>query len=418
MTDTLRFIHAADLHLDSPFQGIRHIAPEHIARELREATFRAFDGIIDLCIERDVEGLLIAGDVFDSADRSLSAQLRFIQGLERLDAEGIQSFVCHGNHDPLDGWTARLTFPDSCHRFGPEIGDAPLGGDGRATVYGISYPQRNVFQDLTPHFERRAGDGFAIGLLHANVGNTAHESYAPASLENLTRTGMDYWALGHVHTRAILKRANPMVVYPGNTQGRHPNESGARGVYVVDVDSNQQPAVDFVPVGTVRWETASVSIDEIWTEQDLIDRLLDSAEGVIDASDGCAVVCRIELTGRGPQHDTLRREGTLGVLRAELNDRLSARSPFLWCERIVDRTAPEIDRAERRLAEDFLGDVLKMIDELHADPNARADLVRSTLGPLYNHSRARQYLEEYDPDSTRLLADAENRILSHLLERS
>ncbi|CAN5204643.1 exonuclease SbcCD subunit D [soil metagenome] len=416
MSETLRFVHAADLHLDSPFQGIKNTAPEHIASELREATFRAYDGIIDLCIERGVQALLIAGDVFDSADRSLNAQLRFIQGLERLHVSGIQSFVCHGNHDPMDGWTARLAFPESCHRFGPEIGAAPLGPDGQATVYGISYPQRNVVHDLTPDFQRRANDGFAIGLLHANVGLTAHESYAPCSLESLTRTGIDYWALGHVHNRAILNRSNPAVVYPGNTQGRHPNETGARGVYVVDVDTNDHPAIDFVPVSTVRWETAGICISELHTEQDLIDSLANVAEGLLHNSDRCSVVCRVELTGRGPQHTTLRRAGTLDALRSEINNHLSARSPFLWCERIVDRTGPEIDRAERRQAEDFLGDVLKMIDELQADPEERAEFIQTALEPLYSHSRARQYFEGHDPDAAGLLANAENRILARMLE--
>lgn len=417
MTETLRFVHAADLHLDSPFSGIQHTAPEHIASDLREATFRAYENVIDLCIEREAQALLIAGDVFDSADRSLSAQLRFIAGLQRLDAAGIQSFVCHGNHDPLDGWTARLTFPDSCCRFGPEIGAAPLGSSGQATVYGISYPQRNVRHDLTPLFDPRPDDGFSIGLLHANVGTTEHESYAPCSLESLTRSGIDYWALGHVHTRAILRADDPAIVYPGNIQGRHPNETGPRGVCLIEVVGNNRPAIDFVPACVVRWENASVSIDEIETEQDLIDQLMDAAEEVLARSAGCGVVCRLDMTGRGPQHATLRRNGILDTLRAEINERLSARAPYLWCERIVDRTGPEIDRAERRLAEDFLGDVLKIIDELQADPIARAELLESALGPLYNHPRTRSYLEGHDPDAAQLLADAETHILDQLLER-
>ena len=116
----LRFVHAADLHLDSPLKGLRNAAPEGIAGELYEATFRAYDNIIDLCIGERADALFVAGDVYDEDNPSLRAQLKFVEGLRRLDAAGIRSFVCHGNHDPLDGWKAGLTYPDGCHRFGRE----------------------------------------------------------------------------------------------------------------------------------------------------------------------------------------------------------------------------------------------------------------------------------------------------------
>ena len=115
------FVHTADLHLDSPFVGLEQIDPE-VASVLKDATFRAFDNIIDLCIESDARFLLVAGDVFDSGDRSLIAQLRFRDGLQRLDDAGINSFVVHGNHDPLDGWTASLDWPERTHIFqGDEV---------------------------------------------------------------------------------------------------------------------------------------------------------------------------------------------------------------------------------------------------------------------------------------------------------
>lgn len=414
----LRFVHAADLHLDSPFQGLRNNAPADVAAALREATFDAYDRIIDLCIEQEVHGLLIAGDVYDGADRSLSAQLRFVEGLNRLDRAGIQSFVCHGNHDPLDGWTARLAFPESCHRFGERVTTAALGSDGRATVYGISYPTRNVTEDLTPHFQRRPGDGFAIGLLHANVDSASgHESYAPCTLDALRQTGIDYWALGHVHTRAILSPGNPAVVYPGNPQGRHSGETGPRGVCLVEVDGSNRVGIDFVPVCSVRWEAAEVDISTLDSEQALLDALVATAEGLLHETGDCSVVSRFTLTGRGPLHATLRREGTLETLREHLNHDLNRRTPFLWCERLTDRTAPDFDREARRQVDDFLGDVLRMIGGLEEDPVELAALMETATNPLFNHPRARAWLAGYTPDSARVLADAERRILDLLLER-
>ena len=136
----LRFVHAADLHLDNPFRSIRSGAPSHVA-----------------------DALLVAGDIYDGADQSLRAQLRFVQGLRQLDEAGIRSFICHGNHDPLDGWEARLDLPAGCCRFGPEVEDFPVFQDEpeRAMVHGVSYPTLEVRENLTPYF---AGTGTGQGF--------------------------------------------------------------------------------------------------------------------------------------------------------------------------------------------------------------------------------------------------------------
>ena len=226
-----RFVHAADLHLDSPFKGIRSEAPAHVAQLLSNATFDAYQNIIDLCLQERVDALLVAGDIYDGADRSLRAQRAFIDGLRSLDAAGIRSFVCHGNHDPLDGWEARLSYPAGCHRFGAEFSAAPVFPDepDRAQVYGISYPTRDVYENLVQRLGKVQNPAFTIGLLHANVGgNTDHALYSACSLDDLVQSGVDYWALGHVHTRQILHERTPTVVYPGNRKGDIPTRL-ARG---------------------------------------------------------------------------------------------------------------------------------------------------------------------------------------------
>ena len=193
---TYRFVHAADLHLDSPFKGLKRVAPE-IGEVLRKSTFEAFDTIIDLCINEEVDALLVAGDVFDSADRSLAAQLRFVDGLRKLEVAGIQSFVCHGNHDPLDAWQSEVQFPDNCLRFGPTVtsGELRSGDPESPLVYGYSYPTREVRENVIPEFEKvMKADRISIGLLHANVGtDTGHESYAPCTVEDLNRLPIRSW---------------------------------------------------------------------------------------------------------------------------------------------------------------------------------------------------------------------------------
>ena len=165
---------------------------------------------------------MVAGDVYDSADRSLRAQLKFIQGLKRLDEAGIRSFVCHGNHDPLDGWQARLEYPPTCTRFGPEFQAVPVFEDDpkRAVVHGISYPKRDVYENLVSRLTDVDSNTFSIGLMHANVGNRpGHDPYAPCSLDDLVRPEIDYWALGHVHTREVISAKSPTIVYPRKFPG-------------------------------------------------------------------------------------------------------------------------------------------------------------------------------------------------------
>ena len=411
---TFRFVHAADLHLDSPFTGIRAAAPENVATALYTATFDSYRNIIDLCISEQVDALLVAGDIYDGADRSLRAQRSFIDGLRSLDVAGIRSFVCHGNHDPLDGWEAQLSYPDSCHRFGPEFTAAPVFPDepGRALVYGISYPTRDVYDNLVSGLGQVDKDALTIGLLHANVGaNTDHALYAPCSLDDLSQSGIDYWALGHVHTRQVLREQAPAVVYPGNPQGRHPNETGARGVYLVEVDANGSVNLVFRPTDMVRWERLSIDISGLEAEQDLLNEIDDAMQGLLDGAEGRSVVVRMTLTGRGELNRFLRQPNAVDDLLAGVNDRWVEQTPFLWCERIENETSPAIDRSALRSGEDFLAELLRTADQLRDAP----ETLRDGLAELYQHRRFRQYLTAIAQEEIVALLDESEALAVNLL---
>ena len=415
----LRFIHAADLHLDSPFRGIRSEAPEYVAETLRRATFDAYESIIDLCIRERVDALLVAGDIYDGADRSLRAQLKFVEGLDRLAQAGIRSFVCHGNHDPLDGWEARLALPDGCVRFEDEVSGVPVfpGEPERAAVYGISYPRRVVTENLSQHFGPPFSSGFNVGMLHANVGgNTAHDNYSPCTIQDLADTGVDYWALGHVHTRQVLRRGRPTVVYPGNPQGRNPRETGDRGVYLVEVDDYGAVSLDFRPVDVVRWVLLEVGIGGLESEQDLLDAVDSACDDASEGAGGRPVVCRLSLAGRGPQHGWLRRAGTVDEIRERVNDRHSRSGDWLWCERIQDSTALPVDRERVAQREDFVGDLARLSAELMNDPEAMEEL-RNLLRPLYVSSTAGLYLRDDLPriELAEMLGGAAEECLAGLM---
>ena len=418
---SLKFVHAADLHLDSPFVGMRSEAPEHVADALRRATFDAYSNIIDLCIDEQVDALLIAGDVYDGADRSLRAQLKFGDGLKRLDDAGIRSFVCHGNHDPLDGWEARLDLPEGCVRFGPEVEGVPIFPQEpeRAKVYGASYPHHEVRENLSLKFRELPRSHFNIGLLHADAGgNTGHNPYAPCSLVDLANTPMAYWALGHVHTRQVLRQEQPAVVYPGNPQGRSPGETGPRGVYLVEVDDRGTPHLEFRPMDVVRWETLEVDIAGLEAEQELLDAIIGRAGSSLERSGGRPLVTRLTLTGQGPLHGWLRRPDTRDGLLEGLNRQFATARPWLWCECIQPDTASPVDREQVAQREDFPGYLACIAEELRKGPGALGEL-RDALRPLYVNSNAGPYLRDClpsDDELQELLTAAEDECLAALVD--
>lgn len=417
----LRFVHAADLHLDSPFTGLKSVAPQHVLDALSRATFDAYANIVDLCITEDVDALLIAGDIYDEADRSLRAQLKFADGLRELSEAGIRSFICHGNHDPLSGWEARLDLPPECYRYGSEVQGAPVFPEDpdHAMVYGFSYPQREMREDVTQQFAGFPSTTFNIGLLHANVGgNPNHDPYGACSIADLAEAPINYWALGHVHTKDVLRESGPTIVYPGNPQGRHPNETGARGVYLVDVDDAGAPQLQFRAMDVIRWESRLLDISTWDSEQTAWNAILGIADSLRGEAEGRPVMWRLELKGRGPLNRWLRRAETVEDILQQLNEEFASDETWLWCERIQLNTGAPIDRAQVLLREDFIGDLARVADEIRIDTKSLADL-RESLQELYGANRARRYLRDWLPDDREmqsLITAAEEECLVELVD--
>ena len=403
------FVHAADLHLDSPFTCLTQQARE-VAAVLQAATFAAYEALIQLCIDREVQFLLVAGDVYDGADRSLRAQLRFLDGLERLAAHGIQAFVVHGNHDPLDGWSASVQWPDGVHVFGGqdvETIEAAMAGRPVAAVSGISYPEKKETRRLAEAFRADNPDLFQIALLHCNCGASAeHEPYAPCQPGDLTSAGFDYWALGHVHTRNVVA-TNPHVVYPGNPQGRNIRETGARGCYHVTVTDDRAVDLTFFPLDTVRWATAEVRIDAIETVDELDRALAAAVADVRTGAEGRPAVCRIALAGRGALYGALNRDDAMADLLARTREEGSAEDPFVWVEKLDGQCGPAIDLERLRTRNDLLGQLLRIAQDLR-DSETLAEALAPALGELDGHRRAGKALEHLTRDDLEaLLRDAE-----------
>jgi exonuclease SbcD len=368
-SESFCFVHAADLHLDSPCKGMEATAP-HVASALRDASLHAFSALVDLAIARRAAFVLFAGDIYDGAERGLRAQLAFRDGLERLSQAGISSFIVHGNHDPVDeGWTAVSSWPPGVHFFsseGPEAVEVERHDQVIATVQGMSYPQREVTENLALGFRRR-DKGLQIGLLHCNVAGTAdgYAAYSPCSLEELRQVGLDYWALGHIHQTAVLSGrpggGEPFVVYPGNLQARSrkPSEQGPKGAMVVEVEAGQVAKLEHVACDQIRFVSPVVEISELGSLADLHEQLAGLAGQLVESAGQRSVVVHAKLVGRGGLHKEIVRAGVLDDLLGSLRSECPVEVPFVWWDRLVDETAPPLDLDALARADDFSADLLR-----------------------------------------------------------
>ena len=413
------FIHTADLHLDSPFIGIYEINQE-LRESLVNATFEAYDTIIDLCIEKEVDFLLIAGDVYDSANKSLYAQLKFIKGLDRLSNAGIQTIIAHGNHDPLNGWSATLNWPEDVHIMsGDTIDSVQLEKDEThvVTIIGTSYPAQHIWTNLAQKFPKRENNEvFTIGLLHCMVGSsTEHDPYAACTMQDIKDLDYDYWALGHIHVPSVINETYPVVVYSGNPQGRHIKEAGPRGCYLVTIDTKNEISKEFIETDTIRWYVEDISIEGMESEEDLILQIRECIDTILDGADGRSVICRFILTGRGPLHRTLTKEGIIDDILQYIREEENLGSQFVWVERLVNNTSMPIERSILLERKDFVGDIVRIVDEICQDEKSLESL-KTSLEPLFKSAKGRKVIKDIDKEELMgLVHRAEGLLLDNIM---
>jgi len=414
----LKFVHAADIHLDSPFVGLAEVSPD-LQKLLCEATFKAFDNIIDLCLEERVDFLLVAGDIYDAKDRSLRAQLRFRDGLKRLAEAGIWTFVVHGNHDPLDGWKAGLQWPGDVHVFGADRVESVVyerDGEARAIIHGISFGKAEVRDNLAARFSRQDSPLFQIGLLHCNVGaNTGHENYAPCTRQDLERSGLDYWALGHVHNRQMLSERRPCVAYPGNTQSLRANESGPKGCLLVSVSDSGDVEPRFIPTDVVRRQSAEFSIADITDIDGLFDKVSSCFSEVRGAADGRPTICRLTIAGRGPMHSELSDPSRQEQYLDEIRESGARLAPAVFIAEVKFKTRPDVDIHLRMKSQDIVGDCLRLVREQQSNGERLSEL-RGRLDDLLERREVRMYLGRFDDKALiEMLESAQSLLLDELL---
>lgn len=415
---TFRFLHAADLHIDSPLRGLSRYAGAPVER-LRNATRRALENLVDLALAEKVDFVLLAGDLYDRDWPDFHTGLFFRAQMVRLGRAHIQVFFVQGNHDAQGTITRELVLPEHVKKFSSRSAETVHLPALGVAIHGQSFPQREVPEDLVPHYPVAVPGLFNIGLLHTSLtGASGHDTYAPTDVATLKTRGYDYWALGHVHTRAVVCES-PRVVFPGNLQGRHANETGAKGCELVTVTNGQMEA-RFVPLDVVRWHQLSVSLEGI-------DHLADASQAITTALEHATAgagdrlhALRVHLTGRTALHTTeAEQPGTLeAAVHAAAQDVAGAE---LWIEQVPLQLSSPVDRAALAQGDDAVAELLRLVDALAADPAALAAWATQACGDVLHKLPAEAKGEGKDagswtdPESLKaLLMDAESTLLARL----
>lgn len=405
----IRFIHGADLHLDSPFQGLKDL-PDSLFQQVRESTFGALQTVINQAIKHRVDFVILAGDLFDGENRSLKAQSRLKKAMEQLNRYGISCYIIHGNHDHLKGNWVSLSWPSNVFFFKAEVDYYQFKKNGVSVyIYGYSYPEKSVSENISIQYKKTGNVDFHIGILHGTAeGQEGHDLYAPFSVKELIEKDFDYWALGHIHKRQIL-HSQPPIIYSGNTQGRHKKELGEKGVLLVEIDEAKSSIVTFLPTSEILWEELEISIEGI----DEIDELKSCCESVLEgakkAEQGLFIVLR--FIGVGPLHNYLLEQADELIEVLNVGQEEKTNFTFIVAKKI--ETVGQWNRQNLKNEGHLISDIVNTVDELLIENEPLAGI----LADIYSHPKLRRYLDSLSKDEQKqLLKEAENTIIARLLK--
>ena len=408
----MKFIHAADIHLDSPLVGLQ-IYEGAPVEDIRGATRRALENLIQLAAAEKVAFVLLAGDLYDGDWKDYNTGLFLSNQMTRLREEGIRVFVISGNHDAASQITKHLRMPDNVKTLSVRHPETDRIEELGLAIHGQGYAARAVTDDLAGAYPQASPHHFNIGLLHTSLdGREGHEPYAPTSVDRLLSKGYDYWALGHVHAREIVCE-EPWVVFSGNIQGRHIRETGPKGCMLVEEQDGRIVRVEHRELDVMRWAVACVDAGRAARGDDVIDAASRALKHTIKENKEMPLAVRVEIMGATKAHRELlsNPERWKNDLRAVATD-ISGGTVWLEKIRFATRDAAETGTGPQSEA---LVELMSAVDGL----TANADLVRAAveaLGDLneklpHELKSGDEAIRLDDPETVKMAAEAVRQVL-------
>ncbi|EIE4865560.1 exonuclease SbcCD subunit D [Listeria monocytogenes] len=392
----IQFLHMADLHLDSPFIGLSTL-PQPLFSAIQESTFQSLERITTVAIKEAVDFVLIAGDIYDSEDQSVRAQARFAKEMKRLEAANIPVFMIHGNHDFIEKHKEKLALPSNVHVFSEqvEIMSHKTTTGVSVNIYGFSYNERHIRSSRVGEYKIQGDADFHIALLHGSEVSSSeeHDVYAPFRVQEISKKGFDYWALGHIHKRQLLAES-PSIYYPGNIQGRNRKESGEKGASIITL-SEASTTIDFIGTSPIIWEEAVITLpenSEINAFYRETTKLLESYQGR-SHSYFLHIIVKMESKQKIDTNDWLQ----MLQEEVEITD-----NTFVWVHKLTTEITNQ-SNSQTWYESHLAGDEIKHSFETLQDESAFYQAVEA----LYLESGVSRYLDDLSEiDRERLLHDA------------
>lgn len=374
----LKFIHAADLHLDSPLRGLSRYEGAPV-EALRGATRRALENLVDFAIKEDVAFLVIAGDLYDGDWKDYNTAQFFAHQMARLDRVGIQVVLISGNHDAQSKLTRQLSLPPSVRTLSVHAPETIILDRYEVAIHGQGFDRPEVTRDLSACYPEPMAHVFNLGLLHTCLdGREGHARYAPCTLEGLRQHGYDYWALGHVHQRELLC-SDPPILFPGNLQGRHVREQGEKGATLVMVDEGKVVDLTHVSFDVVRWQQLRVDLKGVDHTDEALARVRYELERAVEGAEGRMLAVRFELTCPGTLSQQMLADEERWVNEVRALGHQMARD--VWIEKVKWRLQEEATEPTGIQAE-VLGSILEGIKHLSEDTEELQALGDEALAEL------------------------------------
>lgn len=387
--EMVQFIHAADIHLDSPFAGLKSL-PAFIWEAIYRSTFKALTTVVDLAIEKKVDFVCFAGDIFDNDERSIKAQAFFRNEMERLNAAAIPVYLLHGNHDYIEDRGLHLKMPPNVITFAAEVETHLLTTieQEKIALSGFSYDQKWITKRRIQEYPQRFSSvDFHIGILHGFKEGleSEHGKYAPFTLAELKNRHYDYWALGHIHKRLELS-SRPPIVYPGNTQGRSSKETGAKGCELVHLTDTKKEHI-FYPTASIRWENITISVKGLRSLNDVY-RCVQTAINE-RKSKTHSLFLSVLLENTAELHGGVRKKIDQGELLEALQQ-IPESAVFVWVARLIVK---QDDGSFYNYLELFPSEWKKAIDEVQEE-----NTFTHLTDPLFDHAGITSWAESRDEE--------------------